>query len=240
MRLRLIHVLSLLLLFVLFSISVVLVYLAIGNLAFALIFGFVNIIGATFPPTRSLIDAKNPLLFSALAIGLVGNVALTILFTSLFYQFLSKRSISEWIAKQKIRRMKEHVIITPINGISLDLAKKLKSNGISYVLLDIDRHKVRAAIRSGLLAMAGDATNAAVLHDAEIENAFVLFSLYEEDITNTFIAIAAKSINERCSVISRIKRIEDIPKIERAGARRVILPEAAIGEEMANFIISKY
>ncbi|MGC8676455.1 MAG: potassium channel family protein [Candidatus Micrarchaeia archaeon] len=240
MRLRIVHALSVLMLFIVFAISAALAYVAVRSVPIALIFGLVNIIGATFPPSPSMIDAQNPFLLSSLVLGIIGSIVLTILFTSFFYQFLSGKSISEWLAKQKINRMKSHTIITPINGIALELAAKLSSNGIESVLIDVSKQKVRQAIRSGHIAIAGDASELATLNAAKIESATVLFSLYEEDIKNVFITIAAKSANERCSVISRAKRIDDIPKLERAGARRIILPEAAVGEEMAAYIASKY
>ncbi|MEM3860795.1 MAG: NAD(P)-binding protein, partial [Candidatus Micrarchaeaceae archaeon] len=229
MRLRIVHMLSVLILLSLFAISALFAYFAVHNAAYALIFGFVNIIGATFPPSPKLIDAANPFVFYSLVVGIIGSIVLTILFTSIFYQVLSNKSISEWLAKQRAKRLREHVIITPINGMSLELAKRLSENGIDYVLVDYDRQKVRQAIHSGNIAIAGDASESATLREAKINNAFTLFSLYEEDIKNVFIAIAAKSENDRCSVISRARRIDDIPKLERAGARRIILPEAAIG-----------
>jgi hypothetical protein len=38
--------------------------------------------------------------------------------------------------------------------------------------------------------------------------------------------------------VSRIKRLEDIPKMEKSGARRTILPEAAVGIELSDFLIA--
>ncbi len=237
---RLIHALSVILLLAFFAASVVLAFLAIHNLAFAIIFGAINIIGATFPPTPKLIDAPNPFAYSSLAIGIIGNVILTILFTSIFYQLLSNVSIAEWLASQKIKRMKSHIIITPINGISQELARKLAENKIQYVLIDPDRRKVRHAIRSGFVALFGDAAEANCLSKAKVSASSCAFTLYEEDLRNVFTTLAIKNANSKCSVISRIKRLEDIPKLEHAGARRIILPEAAVGEALASYILSKY
>ncbi|MGC8671416.1 MAG: potassium channel family protein [Candidatus Micrarchaeia archaeon] len=227
-------------LFAFFAASVLLAFLAIHNLVFALIFGAVNILGATFPPTPKLIDAPNPFAYSSLAIGIIGNVVLTILFTSIFYQLLSNVSIAEWFSNLKIRRMKSPIIITPINGISQELARKFAQNKIGYVLIDSDRRKVRRAIRSGFVALFGDAADASCLKKAKVGESNYAFTLYEEDLRNVFTTLAIKNANSKCSVVSRIKRLEDIPKLEHAGARRIILPEAAVGEELANYIISKY
>ncbi|MEM3781448.1 MAG: NAD(P)-binding protein [Candidatus Micrarchaeaceae archaeon] len=240
MKIRTASRLSVLLLVVLFAASALLVYFAVHNIAYALIFGFVNIIGATFPPSPKLIDAANPFVFYSLLLGIMGSVVLTIIFTSLFYQILSSKSISEWLAKPKAMRMRQHVIMTPINGISLELANKLSAKGMACVLIDIDRTKVRQAIRTGYVAIAGDASESATLREAGIGSASALLSLYEEDIKNAFITIAAKAANDKCSVIARAKRTDDISRLQRAGAKRIILPEAAIGEEIASYIASAY
>ncbi len=240
MKLRLIQLLSISLLFGFFAISVSLAFVAVHNLPYALIFGFVNLIGATFPPSKSFIDAPNIFIYLSLTIGIIGNVALTILLTSIFYQIFSKVSISEEISMHKIKGAKNHVIITPINGISLELAKTLSKNKIKYILIDVDRKKVRQTIRDGYVAMAGDASESQVLKKAQIDKASCMISLYDEDLKNAFITIAAKNACSNCSIIAKVRRIEDIPKLQRSGAKQVILPEAAVGEEIADFIVSKY
>jgi len=238
--LKLVHILSIWLLLGVFAVSAVLAFLAVHNLAYAIILSFLNIIGASFPPSPSLVDAPNPFILSSVAIGLVGNLAFTILITTIFYQLLSKTSISEWVAKQKLSKMKSHVVISPINMLSMELAKLLKNNKIPVVFIDESRRKVRQAIHSGFVAMTGDATNASTLARARLGSALAFFALNDDDLKNVLATIAAKRTNDKCSVISRISRIDDVPKLERAGARRIILPEKAVGEELGNYIISKF
>ncbi len=237
---KLVEYVSIMLILSLFALSSLLALFALHNPAYALIFGFVNILGATFPPTKTLIDAHNPFVLLSILFGIIGNIALTIFLASLLYGFLSNISLEEFWAKQQIKSLKDHVIISPINGLSLEFASLLKKNGIKYVLIDTNRAKVREAIRSGHLALWGDAAQQNVLKLANLNAALALLPLYDYDIKNVFVTTAAKSANPQCRIISRIGRIEDIPKLENAGARRIILPEAAVGKEIADFIISKY
>jgi len=237
---RLVEYVSILLIISLFALSSLLAFFVLQNPLYAVIFGFVNILGATFPPSKILIDAHNPLVLLSIVFGIIGNIALTIFLASLLYSFLRNISIEEFWAKRRIKGLKDHVIISPINGLSLEFANLLKKSGIKYVFIDTNRAKVREAIRSGHLAIWGDAAQQNALKLANLHAALALLPLYDYDIKNVFVTTAAKSANPQCRIISRIGRMEDIPKLENAGAKRIILPEAAVGKEIADFIISKY
>ncbi len=234
-----IHTITALAIVAIFIISVALIEIATHNMFVAVILSITNIIGATFAPTAAFAYTDNPLVFTAFVLGLVGNIALTIIVVTFFYEVLSSIDVDQWVAKQKAKRLKNHAIITPINGISIRLARKLKENKIQAVLMDNERRKVKKALHEGLLALNQDATYDDSLKKGRIDSAFVVFSLYENDVSNAFVSIAAKKQNEKCSVISRIKTLDDIPKLERAGTKRVIMPEAAIGDEIAGFIVGK-
>lgn len=237
-RLRAIHVLSAIAIAVTFAASTALVMLDNFGFVTAALFSFLNIIGTTFPPSQGLVDPSNPFILSAVALGTAGNLAFTIMFTTIFYQILSSVDVRYFISGQRIKRASKHVIVTPINGIGLELAGRLKGEKIGTVFIDEDRQLVRKTIRKGFLAMRGNPAVLETLEGARISNAIAVFALGDNDIGNTFITIAAKKANGKAIVISRIKRLEDLSKMERAGARRIILPEAAVGEEIGEFILS--
>ncbi|MEM0094313.1 MAG: NAD-binding protein, partial [Candidatus Micrarchaeaceae archaeon] len=67
--------------------------------------------------------------------------------------------------------------------------------------------------------------------------AYALLLLGEDDMENTLSVIAAKRINSKIKVAVRIKKEEDIPRMQRAGVSHLILPEHAIGDEIAGSII---
>lgn len=237
-RLRAIHIVAISLIIAMFLISVLLVLLAHYGLFTALLFSFLNIIGATFPPTESLLDPQNPFILTSIALGGIANVAFTITFTTIFYQILSSFDLRYSLVKQRLRGLSNHVVITPINGMGLELAKKLKANKVPFVFIDENMYNVRKTLKNGMLALHGDPTTQSTLIEAKIDSAMVLYALYDDDIKNTFVTIEAKRGGKRVSVISRIKRLEDIPKMEKSGARRTILPEAAVGIELSDFLVA--
>ncbi len=52
-----------------------------------------NIIGATFPPADTLVDAQSVYILTAVALGGIANVAFIITFTAIFYQMLSNMDL---------------------------------------------------------------------------------------------------------------------------------------------------
>lgn len=237
-RFRMIHLISAAVILVVFVVSTALVFVGSFSIPTAMLFTLLNIMGATFPPDPALIDARNPFILASVTIGAVGNIAFTIIFTTLFYQILSSIDIRYLISKQRIRMASKHVIITPVEGIGIELGKRIWRQGIGVVFVDDDGLRVRKALKLGFLALHGDPSSQQALIGARIDSATTVFALSDDDIKNTFVTLAARRANPKIRIVSRVKRIEDISKMERAGARRVILPEAAIGEEIGEFIVS--
>lgn len=237
-RLRAIHIISIFLIIAIFLLSTALVYFYSGDLFGAVLFSFLNIIGATFPPNQSLVDTNSIFVLAAVFLGAIANISFTITFTTVFYQILSGVNIRYTLSKHGIKHATRFAIITPINGMGIELAKKLKEAKIDPVMIDENKTMVRHAMKDGFLAIHGDAANPEVLDEARISDALGLFSLYDDDVKNTFITIEARRMRRGLRVFTRIKRLDDIAKMERAGARRTMLPEAAVGIELSDFILA--
>lgn len=237
-KLRAVQTLTAAAIVLLFLASTALVVVGNYSIGVAALFSFMNIIGATFPPDVALLDQRSPFILGSVMLGMLGNIAFTITFTAIFYQILSGIDIRYMLMKQKIKGMSGHVVITPINGIGVELAKKLKENKIATVFIDENKSLVRKVQREGMLAIHGNPTNTEVLEEARARDSLALYSLYDDDVKNTFVTIEAKRGNRKMKVVTRIKSLDDIPKMERAGARRIIIPEAAVGIEMGGYLLA--
>ncbi len=237
-RFRAIQLISILLIVVIFFISTALIMTENYSFFAAALFTFMNIIGATFPPSASLVDANSPFILLSLTLAGIGNIAFTITFATIFYQLLVSVDVRYAITKQRLRGMSGHVVITPINGMGIELSKRLSESKIQAVFIDENKSEVRKAHRNGLLAIHGDPTKQETLDQARLGSAIALCTLYDDDIKNTLVTIEARRGGRQTRVLSRIKRLDDIPKMERSGARRIILPEAAVGIEMSDFLVA--
>ncbi|MCL5239003.1 MAG: NAD-binding protein [Candidatus Marsarchaeota archaeon] len=237
-KLRAIQLVSIGFIVVIFIVSTVLVTLEHYSLLAAALFSFMNIIGADFPPTSSLIDAHSPLVLLSLTLADIANVAFTITFATIFYQVLVGVDIRYTLLNQRLRGVSDHVIVTPVSGIGLELAAKLREGKRRVVFIDENKYEVRKAYRLGYLAVHGDPTKHETLAEARVDSAAAICTLYDDDIKNTLVTIEARRGAKKTRVLSRIGRLEDLPKMERSGALRVVLPEASVGVELGDFLVA--
>ncbi len=217
--------------------TLLIVYIGIGLMP-AMLWNFLNIIGATFPIEMALVDSTNIFAFTSSVLDIIGELIITILLTSMFYQALGRINIKRGIIAHRINALNRHIVITPVNGISINIAKMLKKNRIPFVIIDPRRKDVERFIEEGMLAVQGDASQASTLAEAHIEKASNLLALEEEDIKNVLIAVTAKRINGKLRIASRIKKSEDTARMKRVGINYLVMPEVAVGDEIAGFIFS--
>jgi len=91
--------------------------------------------------------------------------------------------------------------------------------------------------KKGYIAISGEPTEEATLREAGIEKAHAIFLLGEDDIKNALIAMTAHKLNRRIKVAARIKRLSDIPKMQRVGVSHLVLPEISVGNEIGTFVL---
>ena len=237
MRIRTVHKVLILALFILYIISVLIIWGIGYSLWVALLWNLLTFIGADFPIDFSLPDKANPLAFLSNVFGVMGSLILTILLTSLFYQMLSKINIREKIIMGRVKRLKGHFIITPTNQIASYLVDEFKKNKLGFVVLDPSQKNIEMLIKEGVLAVKGDPLNIEALENTNIKSAAALLLLNDEILKNTLAALTAKRINNKIRIASRIKRVDELAKMKRVGANYIVMPEVAVGDELGNFLL---
>ncbi len=236
MRLRAIQKFLIIALVIMFIISVIAVYATGESVFAAVLWSFMNIIGASFPVNLMLIDEQNLLIFFVEAMDIAGKLIVTIILTTIFYQMLEKINLKEKIASTRLRNISGHVVITPANGIAIETAKKLSKQRIDFVVIDQKPSVVNRLIDQGIFAISGDPTQVETLDRAKLRRASRLVLLDEDDVNNTMIAVEAKAMNSKIKITSRMKRQDDIARMTRAGISSLLLPEVAQADEIAAFL----
>ncbi|MGI0141329.1 MAG: potassium channel family protein [Candidatus Micrarchaeales archaeon] len=221
---------------VIFGISVSFAIIA-GQTPFVSVFwSFMNIIGADFPPSQALVDPVSPLLLIASALDIQGRLIITIVLTTIFYQLLGRIDLRERFVQRKILGLSKHIVIVPMEGIASEMTKKLKAAGRKFIIVETNVREVRKLIDQGMLALSADPAQQETLVRVGVKRASDLLLLDEDDVKNTMIAIEAKKLNPSIKITARIKRQEDVGRMKRAGIDGIILPEVAVGNEIASFI----
>lgn len=203
----------------------------------AIFWSFLNIIGANFLPTASLINPQTPFVLLAQALDTQGKLIVTIILTTLFYQILARVDLSKNVIRSRASKLSRHAIMSPMNGMAEETARRLMSSNMQFVGIDPSARLTRRLIDQGMLVINGEPTEVSSLRSANIARASHLLLFEEEDMRNALIAIEAKRLNGRIHIISRVKSQDDIAKMKRAGIGTLIAPETAVGDELANFIL---
>ncbi len=136
------------------------------------------------------------------------------------------------MAKQ-VKKLNDHFILCGYGRMGQAIAKELTVAGRNFVIIEKDVEKITMLIQEDLLYIEGDATQDEVLIQAGIERAKTLIGVLKDDQDNLFLTLSARSLKNDLFILSRATVPESIPKMERAGADKVINPYEAAGTKLA-------
>ncbi|RTL47512.1 MAG: potassium channel protein [Sphingobacteriales bacterium] len=136
--------------------------------------------------------------------------------------------------------LRNHVIICGFGRNGQQAAITLMDQQIPFVVIEPEERNIRefTSAYPNLIFIIGDATEDALLKKAGIERAVSLITTLPDDADNVFIVLSARSLNTHLQIISRASFNSAVPKLKKAGANHVIMPDKIGGKHMAT-IVSK-
>ncbi len=140
--------------------------------------------------------------------------------------------------KDKINALQDHIILCGYGKYGKEIALNLNSHQTPFVVIDINPDEVEQLQHSKeeVLFLQGDATQDEMLVEAGIDRARGLISALSEDSDNLFIVLSARQLNPRLKIISRAMQPRSQPKLIKAGANHVVMPENIGGFYMATLV----
>jgi voltage-gated potassium channel len=135
--------------------------------------------------------------------------------------------------QQRIEGQRDHYILCGYGRVGEEITRDLVEHGVAFVIVESNPEALSRAQRSGHLYIEGDATQDDILQRAGIERARALLAASDSDAGNTFIVLTAKALNPNLFVVARAGHPQSEPRLERAGADRVISPYSIGGRRMA-------
>ena len=144
-----------------------------------------------------------------------------------------KRDLRSWRMTHQIDDLRNHLIICGAGRVGREIAIELHARPEQFVIIDPDPARIETANASGWLTVLGDASNNDTLARAGLEHARSLIAATASDATNTFITLTAKALHPDLSIIARANDHDAGPKLQQAGADRVISPTVIAGRRMA-------
>jgi voltage-gated potassium channel len=139
--------------------------------------------------------------------------------------------------ERRIAKLENHILICGAGRVGSEVIHHLKQDQVPFVVIEKDQGIIQELKGQDLLIMEGDATNDEVLIGAGIHKARGIIAALPSDADNVFISLTAKELNPGIIVVARANRRDSESKLLRAGADRVVAPEALGGRRMAISIL---
>ena len=114
-------------------------------------------------------------------------------------------------------------------------AHALRHHDISYIAVD----KKEDVFDDETVYIRGDATSEDILKKAGIDEAKTIVASTDDDITNAFITLLAKQLNKDITILASVEDIENIDKLDKAGADYVF-SMAKVGRFIARSAIEPF
>ncbi len=145
--------------------------------------------------------------------------------------------ITEYTMLDKIRVLKGHTIVCGFGRHATEVTQELAKQNIDFVVIEQSSDKLKLlSDTTRFLYVEGDATDDSILQEAGIERAASLVITLPDDSNNIFIVITARQFNPNLRIICRSSQQADEPKLRRAGADHVVMPERIGGFYMATLV----
>ncbi len=135
--------------------------------------------------------------------------------------------------QRKIDRLHDHVIVCGWGRVGKAIAANVAHSGQQVVIVD---HSAERLADVDHLSVVGDATHDDILLQAGIERAKALVAAIDTDAENLYVTLSGRSLCPDLFIIARARDEASDAKLLRAGANRVVNPQAIGGARMAAFV----
>jgi voltage-gated potassium channel len=139
-------------------------------------------------------------------------------------------------AKQRrmIAAIKDHFVLCGYGRVGSAVHKELKKRNIQTIIVEKDENVVKKELwqEPDILAIPGDATDESIMIDAGIKRARGVIITTGDDVDNLFITLTAREIHPEIWIVTRASKRENVRRLYRSGADKVISPEASGAEDI--------
>jgi voltage-gated potassium channel len=149
------------------------------------------------------------------------------------YKYFKIRKVMKAIDK-----LDRHVILCGFGRNGQQAARTLKNHGMAFVVIEKEEAYMEKALPffPELNYLIGDATDDEILKMAGIDKAISLITALPVDADNVFIVLSARALNPKIQIISRASDDSSQPKLKKAGADNIIMPDRIGGSHMATLV----
>ncbi len=138
--------------------------------------------------------------------------------------------------QSQIDELHEHVVVCGYGRMGTLVTNELRERHVPLVVIDNDSRRARELEDRRILHVPGDASEEATLVRAGIQRARALVAVLPHDADNVFVTLTARGLRKDLFIVSRAEQAASEVKLLRAGANRVISPQALGASIIANVL----
>jgi voltage-gated potassium channel len=135
--------------------------------------------------------------------------------------------------KQSIAGLRDHYVICGHGRLGTRIERDLRARGEPFVVIDWSQTVEETFLAEDIPHVIGDATQDEVLRTAGVERARGLVSALDSDANNVLTVLSARELNPELLIVARANSEASESKLRRAGADRVVTPDAIGGHRLA-------
>ena len=148
-----------------------------------------------------------------------------------------RETFRKYITSRRVQRLSDHIIVCGFGRKGVGTCEELWQSDRSFVVVEQNPQLIKSFPDSANFQyIIGDATADDTLLAAGIERAEAIITTLPKDTDNVFIALTARELNPKVTIISRASEESSEKKLLRAGANQVVMPDAIGGIHMARLI----
>ena len=169
-----------------------------------------------------------------LVLGGVGLVAYAFTLAITVVSMVVEEVTSGSMQRRRIAAAKNHFILCGYGRVGSAVFKQLQRRNQEAIIIEKDRNIIEKELweEPEVLAIPGDATDEEILKSAGIKRARGIIIATGEDVDNLFITLTARELHPEIWIVARASKSENIKRLYRSGADKVISPETSGGEDI--------
>jgi CPA2 family monovalent cation:H+ antiporter-2 len=143
-------------------------------------------------------------------------------------------------AQRKVAAQKDHLVIIGFGVNGRNVARVARAADIPYAAIEMNPDTVKSERAKGEPIYYGDATQEAVLEQANIKNAMVVMVAIADPAATRRITETSRRLNPKPHLIVRTRYLQEMKPLYELGATEVIPEEFETSVEIFSRVLAKY
>jgi voltage-gated potassium channel len=135
--------------------------------------------------------------------------------------------------RKRIAALRDHFILCGYGRVGRAVAEEYRIRDVPLIVIEVDARSAEELEERGVPHLIADPQHDGVLEEAGIHVARGLVCAVDCDAVNAFIALSARTLNPRLTIVARASDPSSVAKLTRVGADRVVSPYTRSGQRMA-------